>query len=724
MRFSQNMTLVQRVSVYSDFSVPGCYGARLSQQSLSLLLFTRANQYVYANLDLNVSTDHPAQYMVIHQDMQFYDNQSVLIGTVPHNVLTSDPFPNGTDLVGYAVLDDDANLVIRRPNPENPVLSFTYYNSSIRGFCSHPLACGEYGLCNEETSTCSCPQGFTMATEKPSCDSQDEAARKCSCPEQFQMQKFGSTCIASDASYSLQPIEVLFPRQPSAIPIVSQEECRSLCAQNSSCNAALYDSSSSSCALFPILYTIATPSKGKSTGQILFTKISSIKKASNTATHVIVSSIVASAIIIVLLGVLVCCWWRIQKSTRKSQGHFLQEVPRLPHRFSFASLQAATRNFSKVIATGAHGSVFEGELSTPSGVVKVAVKKLHEVGNTMDDQFKAEVATIGSVSHVNLVSLKGFCMKKNSRLLVFEFMSNGSLEKWLYATETHRSMDMSIDGSRDILSETQQLGSSLPSSSPLRTVLDWNKRCRIALDTARGLEYLHHKSGTRIIHCDVKPANILLDKDFHAKVGDFGLAKLVCSDSRSFAMTKIQGTRGYLAPEWLQEASITTKSDVFSYGVVLIELLTGRQCIDAERGFMPTWVMKTVAAIGAPGYCTPQWVGMDDPISMISPSDAEALRSTIIDERLSADEVPTNTFLRTLLLALACVQTDPGDRPSMDSVVQILEDLTEAPSSLPDIKLSHLTCNPYCLLDKSTSSSRTDFPSGGFMSTYSQVEAR
>ncbi|MCO5551874.1 hypothetical protein L7F22_005380 [Adiantum nelumboides] len=150
----------------------------------------------------------------------------------------------------------------------------------------------------------------------------------------------------------------------------------------------------------------------------------------------------------------------------------------------------------------------------------------------MDDQFKAEVATIGSVSCVNLVILKGFCMEKNARLRVFEFMPKGSLNKWLYTHEPQVEENISsASGSKK--SKVALAGSS-------NKLLDWEKRCRIALDFAKGLEYLHHQTAEHIVHCDMKPTHILLIDHFHAKAGDFGLAKLIGSNTQIFAKTTLK----------------------------------------------------------------------------------------------------------------------------------------------------------------------------------------
>ncbi|MCO5551872.1 hypothetical protein L7F22_005378 [Adiantum nelumboides] len=685
MRFVQNITLYDRVPLYSDFSMPGCYALRMGSQG-RLEMFTRSNMYVYHSIGINttsIADGAGADYIVIRQDLEFYSSKGVFLGSVAHNVLNDDPLPNGTDLVGSALFKD-GNLMINRPSPENPNHHLWYYNSSISNYCDFPLVCGEYGLCNQATRECSCPPGFQITSSKPACTAQDEPTRKCSCPEEYQMPNFNSTCIPFDPAYSLRPIDVSFHAQPSAVVVVSQDECRNFCDQNASCNAALFDSNSSSCALFSMLYTLALPSQGVATGQVMFLKItsaSSKRSSTGSSTAIIVSATVLGAAVIMVIAFLVVWrrWWRPRHISMKAQERFLQELSKLPPRYSYKELQVATNDFSKRLGLGGFGSVYEGVLSTPIGVVKVAVKRLHQAGtptqHNMDHQFKAEVATIGSVSHVNLVSLRGFCMEKNARLLVFEFMPRGSLDKWLYEPQAEESSS-SASGKKD----------TVPFVDLPHEVLNWESRCRIALDTAKGLEYLHHQSAEHIVHCDVKPANILLDEDFHAKVGDFGLAKLMGSDSQSFAMTTLKGTRGYLAPEWLQHATITAKSDVYSYGVVLLELLTGRRSLDPEHGHLPTWVLKIVsAAKDSTSSSTDHGATLD-----FDTIDASLVQDTIMDHCLSRGSVPTDSFQQMLMLALACVQVDPSDRPSMASVVQMLEDILEISYSPPSFKIGHI----------------------------------
>jgi len=215
--------------------------------------------------------------------------------------------------------------------------------------------------------------------------------------------------------------------------------------------------------------------------------------------------------------------------------------------FTYEQLAAATANFSpaNLLGQGGFGYVHKGVL--PGGRA-VAVKQLKSGSGQGEREFQAEVDIISRVHHRHLVSLVGYCIAGARRMLVYEFVPNRTLEFHLH-------------------------GKGQP-------VMEWPTRLRIALGAAKGLAYLHEDCHPRIIHRDIKSANILLDNNFEAMVADFGLAKLT-SDNSTHVSTRVMGTFGYLAPEYASSGKLTEKSDVFSYGVMLLELLTGRRPVDS-----------------------------------------------------------------------------------------------------------------------------------------------
>ncbi|KAG6751348.1 hypothetical protein POTOM_045881 [Populus tomentosa] len=325
---------------------------------------------------------------------------------------------------------------------------------------------------------------------------------------------------------------------------------------------------------------------------------------------IVICGVVGSVVIVSLFGLVLFVFLRRRKTVKTGKA-----VDGSLIAFGYRDLQNATKKFSEKLGGGGFGSVFKGVLPDTS---VIAVKKLESIIQG-EKQFRSEVSTIGTIQHVNLVRLRGFCSEGNKKLLVYDYMSNGSLDSHLFSEDSKK-------------------------------VLDWKTRYSIALGTARGLNYLHEKCRDCIIHCDIKPENILLDAQFCPKVADFGLAKLVGRDF-SRVLTTMRGTRGYLAPEWISGVSITAKADVYSYGMMLLEVVSGRRnsekSEDGKVKFFPSYAA-----------------------SQINQEHGEIL--SLLDHRLegSAD---LEELTRICKVACWCIQDDEAHRPSMGQVVQILE---------------------------------------------------
>ncbi|XP_057529620.1 protein NSP-INTERACTING KINASE 3 isoform X2 [Amaranthus tricolor] len=288
-------------------------------------------------------------------------------------------------------------------------------------------------------------------------------------------------------------------------------------------------------------------------------------------------------------------------------------------RYSFKELRSATGHFStkNILGRGGFGIVYKGILS--DGTI-VAVKRLKDYNITAGEiQFQTEVETISLAVHRNLLRLCGFCSTENERLLVYPYMSNGSV------------------------------ASRLKDHNHGRPVLDWSRRRRIALGTARGLLYLHEQCDPKIIHRDVKAANILLDEDFEAVVGDFGLAKLL--DHRdSHVTTAVRGTVGHIAPEYLCTGQSSEKTDVFGYGILLLELITGEKALDFgrasnQKGVMLDWVKKL---------------------------HNEGKLNQLVDKDLK-NNYDRMELAEMAQVALLCTQFNPSHRPKMSEVLRMLE---------------------------------------------------
>ncbi|XP_010489347.1 PREDICTED: probable serine/threonine-protein kinase NAK isoform X2 [Camelina sativa] len=303
--------------------------------------------------------------------------------------------------------------------------------------------------------------------------------------------------------------------------------------------------------------------------------------------------------------------------------------------FSLAELRAATRNFKSenVLGEGGFGKVFKGWLEdkTPgkqSNGTVIAVKKLNAESFQGFEEWQCEVNFLGRVSHPNLVKLLGYCLEGEELLLVYEFMQKGSLENHLF-----------------------RRGSSVQP-------LSWEIRLKIAIGAAKGLAFLH-ASEKQVIYRDFKASNILLDGSYNAKISDFGLAKLGPSASQSHITTRVMGTQGYAAPEYVATGHLYVKSDVYGFGVVLAEILTSLHALDPTR---PT--------------------GQHNLTEWIKPhlSERRKLRS-IMDPRLEG-RYPFKSAFRVAQLALKCLGPEPKDRPSMKEVVESLE-LIEAANEKP-----------------------------------------
>ncbi|XP_023742617.1 putative receptor protein kinase ZmPK1 [Lactuca sativa] len=288
-------------------------------------------------------------------------------------------------------------------------------------------------------------------------------------------------------------------------------------------------------------------------------------------------------------------------------------------RFTYRELKRASRNFSEEIGRGGASVVYKGKLTDN----RIAAIKRLKSNHQGEAEFQAEISTIGRVNHMNLLETWGYCAEGKHRLVVYEFMENGSLAE-----------NLGVDK------------------------LEWATRFDIAIGTAKGLAYIHDECLEWVLHCDVKPQNILLDANYNPKVADFGLSKLLdrgSIDHWNFSM--MRGTRGYMAPEWVLNQPITSKVDVFSYGVVMLEMITGRSPTinqDGENEMMPTaieWVRDRIQEVN--GSQTESWVK-----EIVAPS-----------VRGEYDETMMENLVR---IAVRCTDEDREARPSMREVVNVL----------------------------------------------------
>uniref|UniRef100_A0A803LRM1 non-specific serine/threonine protein kinase n=1 Tax=Chenopodium quinoa TaxID=63459 RepID=A0A803LRM1_CHEQI len=293
------------------------------------------------------------------------------------------------------------------------------------------------------------------------------------------------------------------------------------------------------------------------------------------------------------------------------------------HWFTLRDLEMATHHFSatNIIGEGGYGVVYKGLLVNGT---EVAVKRLVNNMGQAEKEFRVEVEAIGHVRHKNLVRLLGYCIEGVHRMLVYEYVNNGNLEQWIHGAMRHHG------------------------------TLTWEARIKVLLGTAKALAYLHESIEPKVVHRDIKSSNILIDTDFNAKVSDFGLAKLLDS-GESHITTRVMGTFGYVAPEYANSGLLNEKSDIYSFGVLLLEAITARDPVDYSR---PANEVNLV-----------EWLKV-----MVGTRRAEE----VVDSNLEVKPT-TRTLKRALLVALRCIDPDPEKRPKMSQVVRML-DADEVPN--------------------------------------------
>ncbi|CAM0943657.1 unnamed protein product [Alopecurus aequalis] len=341
-------------------------------------------------------------------------------------------------------------------------------------------------------------------------------------------------------------------------------------------------------------------------------------------------AIVLPTVVALLASILFCmCFWRRRTRSKMSLSYAsqmgdLESIESLL--MDLSTLRTATDNFAEnnKLGEGGFGAVYKGSL--PSGL-EIAVKRLSQISRQGIGELKNELALISKLQHKNLVKLVGVCLQEEETLIVYEYMPNTSLDNTLFDSEKRKE-------------------------------LDWGKRFAIINGIARGLQYLHEDSLLKIVHRDLKASNVLLDGNMHPKISDFGLARLFGGDQSQDITKRVVGTFGYMAPEYALRGQYSIKSDIYSFGVMILEILTGRRNSDSCNSDQPVdlpsltwehWTMKTAMEI--------------------------------IDPYLLGDS-SQDEILRCLHIGLSCVQEDPVVRPTM-STISIMLDSNTIPSRAP-----------------------------------------
>ncbi|CAN7025781.1 unnamed protein product [Brassica oleracea var. botrytis] len=556
-----------------------------------------------------------------------WNNQSNIFDSVPemrlNYIYNFSFFSNETESYFTYSLYNHANVSRFAMDVSGQIKQFTWLNnnnqwnlfwSQPRQQCQVYAYCGSFGICNDKSQPfCQCPQGFRPVSQKD-----------------WDLKDYSAGCVRNtELQCSRGEINEFLPLTNVKLPDHNSEElgstnCRSACLGDCSCMAYAHEETSNRCLMWSKdVLNLQQLEEDNSEGSTFYLRLSASDMPRNSPSGksnkvMIIGAVLGSLGVVALVFLAVILILRNLRMKRmrgeKSDGTLAA--------FSYRELQNSTKNFSEKLGGGGFGSVFKGALQDSS---VIAVKRLEGISQG-EKQFRTEVVTIGTIQHMNLVRLRGFCSEGNKKLLVYDYMPNGSLDSHLFISQTGEE----------------------------KNVLGWKLRYQIALGTARGLAYLHDECRDCIIHCDIKPENILLDSQFGPKVADFGLAKLVGRDF-SRVLTTMRGTRGYLAPEWISGVAITAKADVYSYGMMLFEIVSGRRNTEqSENGkvrFFPS-VAATVL------------------------TKDEDIRS-LLDPRLEGESVDTEELARACKVACWCIQDEESHRPAMSQVVQILEGVLE-----------------------------------------------
>ncbi|KAL9994297.1 putative protein kinase RLK-Pelle-SD-2b family [Helianthus debilis subsp. tardiflorus] len=540
----------------------------------------------------------------------------------------SSDYAEGTDIFRFTKLDNDGNLRIYSSSAGNTGNQNVRW-AAVSDQCQVFGYCGNLGICsyNGSDPVCGCPsRNFDPVDAR---DSRKGCRRKVeieNCPG-------SSTMLELDnARFLTYP-----PELSSQVFFIGISACRLNCLVSGSCIASTSLSDGTGLCYLKVPSFVsgyqspALPSTSylKVCGPVT-PNTGVLEKGTRWKLRPWVVVVVVVGTLFGLVAAELGLWYWCCRNSPKlgvlsAQYALLEYASGAPVQFSYKDLQRATKGFKEKLGAGGFGAVYKGVLANRT---TVAVKQLEGIEQG-EKQFRMEVATISSTHHLNLVRLIGFCSEGRHRLLVYEFMKNSSLDTFLFAPE-------------------EQLQSV--------KMLNWETRFNIALGTARGITYLHEECRDCIVHCDIKPENILLDENHNAKVSDFGLAKLVNpKDHRYRTLTSVRGTRGYLAPEWLANLPITSKSDVYSYGMVLLEIVCGRRNFEVSeqtnRKKFSVWAYEEV-----------------------DKGNIEA----IIDTKLrNHEQVDMDQVRRVIEVSFWCIQEQPSQRPMMGKVVQMLEGVAE-----------------------------------------------
>ncbi|XP_006646187.1 putative receptor protein kinase ZmPK1 [Oryza brachyantha] len=490
--------------------------------------------------------------------------------------------------------------------------------------------CGKNGFCEYSPEpSCSCPPGFEMVDPQ-------NWSRGC-------RPTFSYNCGQERYKFIEIPQTDFYDFDLGFNESISFEECRNICLKTCSCIAFSYRLTGTGVCYpkgllfngykspaFPGSLYLKVPYsaniEASSKQSVLTCSLGSQEIAtSSDHTRWLYFYIFPGVFGALELVFVLTTWWFLSKKSyiqNSAEGGYMM-IRNQFRRFTYQELKEATGKFREELGRGSSGIVYRGVLNDKR---IIAVKKLVDVARC-EAEFQAEMSLIGKINHMNLVRIWGFCSEGKNKLLVYEYVENESLDRYLFNTVS-----------------TERL-------------LMWRERFNVALGAARALAYLHHECLEWVFHCDVKPENILLTRDFEAKIADFGLSKLYKREGSSFNFSQMRGTVGYMAPEWATNLPINAKVDVFSYGVVLLEIVAGQRI--SSHTTRESRVIKSKQFI-------------ENVREALTAGDTKC----IVDGRLH-NQFNSEQAMVMLTIAVSCLEEDRSKRPTMHEVVKTLLDCKE-----------------------------------------------
>ncbi|XP_038895960.1 G-type lectin S-receptor-like serine/threonine-protein kinase At1g11330 [Benincasa hispida] len=535
-------------------------------------------------------------------------------------------YSNEDQLLYNMVLSPEGNLEQQYwdPSKENWEVSW----SAFRTECDYYGVCGVFGVCNANVSpVCSCLTGFKPKDE----DEWNRGNWSNGCvrntPLQCENSSRNNTRVEEDGFLKVELVKVPFLAEWSNSS-TSADDCKQECFQNCSCSAYAYENGIGCMIWRRDLFDVQ---KFESLGanlhlRLAYADLQTINDVRRKSTGIIIAIVIPATLMIFIIAIYFWWRWKAGKNEYSKKGKRLKlrrddmigdksKFEELPL-YDYENLAIATHNFdlSNKLGQGGFGPVYKGRLLDGQ---EIAIKRLSRASNQGYEEFINEVIVISKLQHRNLVQLLGCCIEGEEKMLIYEYLPNLSLDAFIF-------------------------------DSIKQKTLDWRKRFNIIDGIARGLLYLHRDSRLRIIHRDLKASNILLDKDMNPKISDFGMARIFYSNEVQANTNRLVGTYGYMSPEYAMQGQISEKSDVFSFGVLLLEIISGRR----NTGFN-----HHEHALSLLEFAWKLWIE-DNLIALIDP--------TIYESSYYSE------ILRCIQVGLLCVEESINDRPNALTIVSML----------------------------------------------------